>query len=154
MCIRDRDWGVARLLNAPEKASEESLGKAIEKIGSVDITSSSEVAKTRAGEILGTLNYMPPEQLYGKDVGPKSDQFALGMVLFEMLTFTPARELSSEDNFNDNVHSGDRLSFSDVKNSPPVPVALQAIVNRATSKDPADRYPLSLIHISEPTRPY
>ena len=135
------DWGIARLLNAPEKASEESLGKAIEKIGSVDITSSSEVAKTRAGEILGTLNYMPPEQLYGKDVGPKSDQFALGMVLFEMLTFTPARDLSSETDFRDKVRSGDRLSFSDAKNSPAVPVALQAIVNRATSKDPVDRYP-------------
>ena len=135
------DWGVARLLNAPEKASEESLGKAIEKIGSVDITSSSEVAKTRAGEILGTLNYMPPEQLYGKDVGPKSDQFALGMVLFEMLTFTPARDLSSKDDLCDKVSSADRLSFSDAKNSPPVSVALQAIVNRATSKDPADRYP-------------
>ena len=135
------DWGVARLLNAPEKASEESLGEAIEKIGSVDITASSEVAKTRAGEILGTLNYMPPEQLYGKDVGPKSDQFALGMVLFEMLTFTPARDLSSKDDLCDKVSSADRLSFADAKNSPPVSVALQAIVNRATSKDPADRYP-------------
>ena len=84
---------------------------------------------------------MPPEQLYGKDVGPKSDQFALGMVLFEMLTFTPARDLSSKDDLCDKVSSADRLSFSDAKNSPPVSVALQAIVNRATSKDPADRYP-------------
>ena len=83
------DWGIARLVNAPENASEESVGEAIEKVGSGDTTARSEVMKTRVGEILGTPNYMPPEQLFGKDVGPKSDQFALGMVLFEMLTLSP-----------------------------------------------------------------
>ena len=151
------DWGIACLLNAPEEASKEaskeSLGEAIEKAGSGGITTRSEVMKTRVGEILGTPKYMPPEQVFGKDVGPKSDQFALGMVLFEMLTFTPARDLSSEADFRDKVRSGDRLSFSDAKNSPPVPVALQAIVNRATSKDLAGRYP-SVEEFSDDLRRY
>ena len=80
-------------------------------------------------------------------------KFALGMVLFEMLTFTPARDLSSEADFLDKVRSGDRLLFSDAKNSPPVPVALQAIVNRATSKDLADRYP-SVEEFSDDLRLY
>ena len=63
------------------------------------------------------------------------------MVLFEMLTFIPPREINSKTELRDKVKSGARLSFSEVKKSQPVPVALQAIVNRATSKDPADRYP-------------
>ena len=138
------DWGIARLLDEPEEASEKSLGGAFEKVGPGDITASNDGLKTRVGAILGTPRYMPPEQGFGLDVGPKSDQFALGMVLFEMLTFTPPRKLSSKDDFRDEVRSGDRLSFSDAKNSPPVPVALQAIVNRAASKAPADRYPCLL----------
>ena len=117
------DWGIARLLNEPVEASEEALGESFEKVGSGDITTNDRGMKTRVGAILGTPRYMPPEQLFGKDVGPKSDQFALGMVLFEMLTFIPARDLGSETDFRDKVRSGDRLSFSDVKNSPPVPNA-------------------------------
>ena len=147
------DWGIARLQNEPEEASEEALGESFEKVGSGDITTNDRGMKTRVGAILGTPRYMPPEQLFGKDVGPKSDQFALGMVLFEMLTFTPPRDLSDETDVRDKVHSGDRLSFSDAKNSPPVSVALQAIVNRATSKDPADRYP-SVEDFSDDLRRY
>ena len=147
------DWGIARLLKEPEEASEEALGESLEKAGSGDITTNNRGMRTRVGEILGTPKYMPPEQLFGKDVGPKSDQFALGMVLFEMLTFTPPRDLSDETDIRDKVHSGDRLSFFDAKNSPPVPVELQAIVNRATSKTPADRYP-SVEEFSDDLRRY
>ena len=147
------DWGISRLLDDPEEASEKSLDDAFEKVGSGDITASNDGLKTRVGAILGTPRYMPPEQVFGIDVGPKSDQFALGMVLFEMLTFTPPRKLSSKNDFCDEVRSGDRLSFSDAKNSPPVPVALQAIVNRATSKAPADRYP-SVEEFSDDLRRY
>ena len=54
------DWGIARLVNAPENASEESVGEAIEKVGSGDTTARSEVMKTRVGEILGCLLYTSP----------------------------------------------------------------------------------------------
>ena len=135
------DWGIARLLDEPEEANEKSEEETFKNIDSADITASSSDMKTRVGAILGTPKYMAPEQLFGIDVGPKSDQFALGMVLFEMLTFIPPREINSKTELRDKVKSGARLSFSEVKKSQPVPVALQAIVNRATSKDPADRYP-------------
>ena len=49
--------------------------------------------------------------------------------------------------------SGDRLPFSEAKTSQPVPVALQAIVNRATSKAQADRYP-SVQEFSDDLRRY
>ena len=135
------DWGIARLQNEPVEASEASLDETFKKVDSGDITASNEGMKTRVGAILGTPQYMPPEQMSGVGVGPKSDQFTLGMVLFEMLTFNHPRDLNSKIDFSEQVRLGDRVSFSDAKNSPSVPAALQAIVNRATSKD------LSLIHI-------
>ena len=135
------DWGIARLQNEPVEASEASLDETFKKVDSGDITASNEGMKTRVGAILGTPQYMPPEQMSGVGVGPKSDQFTLGMVLFEMLTFNHPRDLNSKIDFSEQVRLGDRVSFSDAKNSPSVPAALQAIVNRATSRDPANRYP-------------
>ena len=141
------DWGIARLLDEPEDLSEnepEGEPSAAElelKFGAADISGVNEEMKTRVGAMLGTPIYMPPEQVGGKDVGPKSDQYSLGMVLFQMLTFQAPREINSKSELLEKVVSGARVSFSDVKKSEPVPLALQAIVNRATAKDPADRYP-------------
>ena len=146
------DWGIARLLES-EQANAQSANDTFKEIDSADITANSGDLKTKFGAILGTPNYMPPEQLVGQDVGPKSDQFALGMVLFELLTFTPPREINSKAELRDKVCSGDRLPFSEAKTSQPVPVALQAIVNRATSKAPADRYP-SVQEFSDDLRRY
>jgi serine/threonine protein kinase len=44
------------------------------------------MALTSKGEILGTFQYMSPEQINGQDAGPESDIFSFGLVLYEMLT--------------------------------------------------------------------
>ncbi len=133
------DWGIARLLDEPDDEFKVSgLGEESE---AADILASSEGMKTQVGAMMGTPKYMSPEQAAGKGVGPKSDQFSLGMVLFEMLTFKAPREIENMSELLDKVPSGARNSFPKAKQSELVPLALQAVVNRATSKDPLDRYP-------------
>jgi len=67
------DFGLAKM-NAPQPVSEETVTKAL----------------TEEGSILGTLEYMAPEQLEGKDADARSDIFSFGCVLYEMLTGRPA----------------------------------------------------------------
>ena len=163
------DWGIARLLDEPEDEPEDrsevesqSEDQPVEepsvaglelKIGTADFSGVDEDMKTRVGAILGTPIYMPPEQVGGKGVGKKSDQYSLGMVLFEMLTFAAPRKINTKSELLEKVTSGSRVSFSDVKQSESVPLALQAIVNRATAKDPVDRYP-SVEDFSDDLRRY
>ncbi len=148
------DWGIARLMDEPDETNDECSVEEFEaRLESADISFGSEEMKTQMGAIMGTPKYMPPEQADGKGVGPQSDQFSLGMVLFEMLTFSAPREINSMTELREKVRSGARDSFFDAKQSKPIPLALQAIVNRATSPDPADRYP-SVEELSDDLRRY
>ena len=133
------DWGIACLLS--ESEDESSVAGSKVKLCSDNGFAGGDEMKTQVGAMLGTPLYMPPEQVSGKGVGPKSDQFALGMVLFQMLTFTVPREIKTKSELADKVNSGARDAFSDVNPIEPIPRALQSIVNRATAKDSSDRYP-------------
>ena len=107
------DWGIARLIDEPEE--ESSVANIEVYLDSANSTADGDEMKTQVGVMMGTPLYMPPEQMTGKGVGPKSDQFALGMVLFEMLTFSEPREIKNRSELVEKVSAGSRDSFSDVE---------------------------------------
>jgi len=93
---------------------------------------------TGTGHFLGTVDYVAPEQIQGKPVGPGTDMYALGCVLYECLAgHLPFRR-------DDDA----ALLWAHLVETPPpvmgvrpeVPEAVDAVVARAMAKDPADRY--------------
>ena len=87
------------------------------------------------GTILGTLEYMSPEQASGEPVDERADQFAFGAILYEMLTGTGAFHHQSAARVLAAVIEGEPEPL-DID----VPEALRQIVTRSLEKDPAKRF--------------
>jgi TonB family protein len=96
------------------------------------------VQQTQAGALKGKLQYMSPEQAWGKKVDRRTDIFSLGVVLFEMLTgdrlFSGDTDLTILEQVRDA-----RSEPPSVKN-PDVPKKVDQIVLKALAKNPQDRY--------------
>jgi TonB family protein len=94
--------------------------------------------QTRAGALKGKLQYMSPEQAWGKDIDHRSDIFSLGLVLFEMLTneqvFTGTSELSVLEQVRDPI-----ITAPSMKN-PEVGPEIDSIVFLALSAERDERY--------------
>jgi eukaryotic-like serine/threonine-protein kinase len=92
---------------------------------------------TRAGLLIGTVSYVPPEQVTGGSTGPGGDVYSAGVMLFELLTgrlpFTGDTPLSVA---YQHVNSGVPAPSSLV---PGIPAAVDQLVLAATSRDPARR---------------
>ncbi|MCP3161587.1 protein kinase domain-containing protein [Myxococcus qinghaiensis] len=93
---------------------------------------------TRSGVLKGKYSYMSPEQAAGQRVDRRSDIFALGVVLYELLTSTRLFKRPSDIQTLAAVAECKVVPPSQA--SPRVPQDLDAIVLKALSKDPADRY--------------
>ncbi|MBL8296675.1 MAG: serine/threonine-protein kinase [Bryobacterales bacterium] len=95
-------------------------------------------AETEQGQILGTTAYMAPEQIEGKKVDARTDIFAFGLVLYEMVTGKRAFERDSR--------MGTLTAILKEQHTPPgelatgVPTELDKIINRCLRKDPNRRY--------------
>ena len=93
---------------------------------------------TTPGAVFGTVGYMSPEQAAGKAVDYRSDQFALGVILYEMLAGRlPFHAPSAAETLAAIIRT-DPKPISLYNES--VPVELTRIVERLLSKDPQDRY--------------
>ena len=88
---------------------------------------------TQAGAILGTLAYMSPEQAQGRPADARSDIFAFGLVLYEMLS--GRRAFAGDSNFT-LLEAIVRKEPPSLKTSP----ALEKIVKRCLEKNPSERY--------------
>jgi len=90
------------------------------------------------GAILGTVQYMAPEQLEGKDADPRTDLFAFGAVLYEMTTGHKAFEGRSQASLISAIMTAEPPSMSGLQ--PLVPPSLERVVRRCLAKPPEERW--------------
>lgn len=93
---------------------------------------------TQEGTIVGTFQYMAPEQLEGLDADVRTDIFALGCVLYEMATGKRAFEGASKTSLIAAIVSLHPAPIASL--SPGTPLALDHVVSRCLAKDPEDRW--------------
>jgi len=93
---------------------------------------------TQEGTILGTFQYMAPEQLEGKDADARTDIFAFGAVLYEMATGRKAFSGASQASLISSIMTADPPSISAAQ--PMSPPALDRVVKTCLAKDPEDRW--------------
>jgi len=93
---------------------------------------------TATGRVIGTTDYVAPEQAMGKEVDPRSDIYSLGIVLYEMLTGDVPFEADNQIGVA-MKHVNEELPDVQLIR-PDISAASAAVVDRATAKNPDDRY--------------
>ena len=121
------DFGLAKLVAQRERAlAADSEQKTLLRVN------------TESGTLLGTVNYMSPEQLLGQRVDRRCDIFSLGVVLCEMLTGScPFVNDNRIDTMHAILHRSPKLPQAD---NGDVPAGVLAILTKALEKAPKDRY--------------
>ena len=93
---------------------------------------------TTTGMTLGTVQYYAPEQAQGEIVRPAADVYALGIVLYEMLTGKPP--FDGDTPVSVAVRHIQDLPEPPSHQNPKIPAGLEALILRCLEKDPRDRY--------------
>src|SRR5664279_2532932 len=122
------DFGLAKAI-APEKPTSDLTSNA---------TAAARSDLTREGTILGTLSYIAPEQLEGKEADARTDVFALGATLYEMATGRKAFSGSSRASLISVILRDEPAPISTIQ--PMTPHALDRVVLKCLAKDPEDRW--------------
>jgi TolB-like protein/predicted Ser/Thr protein kinase len=107
------DFGLAKALSGEERPDDATI------------------QNLTGGRILGTVGYMSPEQLRGEELDAASDLFAVGAVLYEMLSGRPAFP---------GAHATERIAAILSKDPPVLDLPVSPIVQRALSRDRNARY--------------
>ena len=98
----------------------------------------SKASKTQSGALKGKIQYMSPEQAWGKPIDRRSDLFSLGVVLHELLTGERLFRGDSDINVLEKVRIAEVPPPS--RANPEVPHNLDAVVLKALAREPDDRY--------------
>jgi serine/threonine-protein kinase len=113
----------------------QTLETKITDFGIARLTNSS---ATRSGIVLGTPSFMAPEQLEGRNVTGRSDLFALGVTLFQLMTGQLPFRADSMTGLMDRIANAPPPPLRTIR--PDLPACVAAIIDRALQKDPAARY--------------
>ena len=98
-----------------------------------------EVRLTKDEGMLGTILYMSPEMIQGKEIGPHTDLYSLGAVFYEMLTGEPPFAGEQVVQIISKVIHTEPVSLQ--VRRPDIPPALESVITRLLMKEPAQRYP-------------
>jgi len=120
------DFGLAKLSQTVTATTSDAL------------TASVQPPLTGEGTFLGTLQYMAPEQLEGREADARTDIFALGAVLYEMTTGRRAFEGSTRTSIMTAIMHSDPPPLATLQ--PLSPPALERIIRPCLAKDPEERW--------------
>jgi eukaryotic-like serine/threonine-protein kinase len=137
--IVHRDLKPANIMLTPAGARLLDFGLArLRAETSASVGAPTQTSLTTDGMVLGTLQYMAPEQLEGRAVDQRADLFAFGAILFEMLTGRPAFEGGSPAAIISAILGGPAPRLRDA--APLSPPLLDRIVCTCLAKDPEARW--------------
>jgi len=125
------DFGLAKTAEGGAAATDSSLTKLATR-------QQPDEPLTERGTVLGTFQYMAPEQLEGKEADARTDIFALGAVLYEMATGKRAFEGQSQASLIAAIMQSQPQPISTIQ--PMTPPALDRVIRTCLEKDPDDRW--------------
>jgi eukaryotic-like serine/threonine-protein kinase len=114
------------------------LAKLIQHPGASDPGSPTMTEGTEPGVVLGTVGYMSPEQVRGQTADDRADLFALGAILYELLTGKRAFHKPTSAETMSAILNEEPPSASQI--TPGIPPALQKVVQRCLEKNPEQRF--------------
>jgi len=122
------DFGLAKL----------RISDAVQPVPNASLVPTVSQPLTQKGTIVGTFQYMAPEQLEGKGTDARADIFAFGAVLYEMLTGRKAFEGQTQASVIGAILHATPAPLSDLQ--PLTPPTLDRVVNACLAKDPDERW--------------
>jgi serine/threonine protein kinase/tetratricopeptide (TPR) repeat protein len=146
MVLKDRavimDFGIARLASGPlaESVPAGRVGTAAGSVPSLPLVSEAAATMTVVGTVLGTVQYMAPEQAKGQPVDQRADVYALGLIFRDVLLGKRRKTGGHENPLEELKRRAEQAPPPARSIDPTIPDAVDAFISRCVEPDPAARY--------------